>query len=612
MLLLIKRTALFVVFYIIKIMKKLLLIIFLISSISAFEQAPAENYPEDSASIEHPGVPKGEVLKFTFENSKIFPGTWREYWIYVPAQYRSDKPACVYVNQDGIQWKAPAVFDNLIHNKEMPVTIGVFITPGRIRATNTNALDRFNRSLEYDGLGDAYARFILEEILPEVEKKKTSDGRIIRLSKSGNDRAIGGSSSGAVCAFTAAWERPQEFSRVFSAIGTYVGLRGADRYPILIRKYEPKPLRVFLQDGSNDNNIYAGDWWKANETMERALTFAGYEVKHVWGEGTHNGKQGTAIFPEVMRWLWKNWPDTIKTGNSKNQFLSDLLIPGQDWELVAQGSKLAEGISANAMGEVFYQNISNSKNYKIDVDGKLTTLNKDAKKASGTAFSANGKRYVLANEKKQILTYDSKGRETVIAGNISGKDLVVTNNGNIYVTSFDGIDKSIVRIGRNRSLQCKIFLIKPNGKKLQVDEGLEYANGITLTPDQTQLYVTESTTHWIWIYQIQPDGTLANKQRYGWLHVPDVEDNPGANGIICDTAGRVYAATNLGIQMLDQTGRVNSILPMPSGQSSNLCFGGADFNTLYVLCGDKVYRRKLKTRGANLFDKPVKPVAPRL
>jgi sugar lactone lactonase YvrE/enterochelin esterase-like enzyme len=584
-------------------MKTLLVILFLLFSFAAFEQAPAENYPEDSASIEHSGVPKGEVLKFAFENSKIFPGTWREYWVYVPAQYRSDKPACVYVNQDGIQWKAPTVFDNLIHNKEMPVTIGIFVTPGRVRAANAEvALDRFNRSFEYDGLGDAYARFILEEILPDVEKKKAGDGRIIRLSKSGNDRAVGGSSSGAVCAFTAAWERPQEFSRVFSAIGTYVGLRGADRYPTLIRKYEPKPLRIFLQDGSNDNNIYAGDWWKANETMERALTFSGYEVNHVWGEGTHNGRHGTAIFPEAMRWLWKDWPKPVEAGNSKNQFLSDISIPGEDWELVGQGYKFTEGTAVNAKGEVFYQDIPNSKTFKIDVSGKPTPLNINAKKGSGTAFSADGKRYVVANERKQILTYDLQGKETVFADNIPGNDLVITNNGNLYVTAPDGTDKP-----------SKIYLIKPDGKKIQVDEGLKYANGITLTPDQTQMYVTESTTHWIWVYQIQPDGMLANKQHYGWLHVPDTEENAWADGIKCDTAGRVYVATNAGIQVLDQTGRVNAILPIPGGgQPSNLCFGGADFNTMYVSYGDKVYRRKLKVRGANAFDKPVKPKAPRL
>src|SRR6185295_3973834 len=224
-----------------------------------------------------------EVMKFTFENSKIFPGTVRDYWVYVPKQYNPSTPACVYVNQDGLQNNAPVVFDNLIHKKEMPVTVGVFIMHGRVKTPSTNALDRFNRSYEYDGLGDNYTRFVLEEILPEVEKKTTADGRAIHLSKNGNDLAIGGASSGAICAFTAAWERPDAFSRVFSSIGTFVGLRGGNVYPTLIRKFEPKPLRVFLQDGNKDLNIYGGDWWMANQTMERALTFAGYEVKHEWG-----------------------------------------------------------------------------------------------------------------------------------------------------------------------------------------------------------------------------------------------------------------------------------------------------------------------------------------
>ncbi len=583
-------------------MKKVLLILLLLAQIHAFEQAPAESYAEDSASVEHAGVPKGEVLKFTFNNSKIFPGTWREYWIYIPSQYRPEKPACMYVNQDGIQWKAPVVFDNLIYNKEMPVTIGIFINPGIVKAADSStALDRFNRSFEYDGLGDAYARFVLEEILPEIEKQKTSDGRAIRLSKSGNDRAIGGSSSGAVCAFTAAWERPAEFSRVFSAIGTYVGLRGADRYPALIRKYEPKPIRIFLQDGANDLNIYGGDWWKANETMERALTFSRYEVQHIWGEGQHNGKHGTAVFPDAMRWLWKNWPKPVSAGNSKNQFLSDILIPGQNWELVGQGYKFTEGTAANAAGEVFYQDIPNSKTYKTGLNGKLRNLPLYSKKASGTAFGPDGKRYVVAGETRQILSYEATGKETVVADSINGNDLIAANNGNIYITSPDGTEKP-----------SRLYLIKPNGKKTEVDAGLKYANGIALTPDQTQLYITESASHWVWIYQIQLDGTLTNKQRFGWLHVRDTEGNAWADGLKCDRQGRVYVASRLGIQVLDQTGRVNAILPVPGGQSSNLCFGGADFDTMYVSSDDKVYRRKLNVHGANAFDKPFKPTPPKL
>jgi len=163
-------------------MKKFLLVVCMLIHVLLFAQTPVENYAIDSNSVEHPGVPKGEILKFTFDQSKIYPGTWREYWVYVPAQYKPGKPACVYVNQDGIQWKAPTVFDNLINKNEMPVTIGVFVTPGKVVAdSGSNALNRFNRSFEYDGLGDAYARFILNEILPEVEKQKTSDGRAIRL-----------------------------------------------------------------------------------------------------------------------------------------------------------------------------------------------------------------------------------------------------------------------------------------------------------------------------------------------------------------------------------------------------------------------------------------------
>jgi len=583
-------------------MKKSWFIVLTLLSSSIFGQAPSEKYPVDSASVEHPGVPKGEVLKFVFDHSTIFPGTTRDYWIYIPAQYKPDQPACVYVNQDGIQWKAPTVFDNLIAQKEMPVTIGVFVTWGKVLApSGSNELDRINRSFEYDGLGDAYVRFILNELLPEVEKQKASDGRAIHLSRNGNDRAIGGSSSGAVCAFTAAWENPGAFSRVFSAIGTYVGLRGADRYSTLIRKYEPKPIRVFLQDGSNDLNIYGGDWWMANQSLERALIFSGYEVNHVWGEGSHNGMQGTALFPQAMRWLWKDWPKPVSKGLGNNSFLGDIYIPGEGWELVGEGYKFTEGTAANATGEVFYQDIPNSKTYKVGLDGKLSALDLNAKRASGTSFGADGKRYVVAGETKQILSYDKNDKETVVADSISGNDLVVANNGNIYVTVPDGTTKP-----------SKIYLIRPGGEKIVVDEGLRFANGITITPDQTQLYITESATHWVWIYRIQADGTLAYKQHFGWLHMPDSDDNAWSDGLKCDTAGRVYVTSRLGIQILDPLGRVNSIMQVPTGQASNCCFGGRDYNMLYVSCGDKVYRRKLNTKGANNFAQAYKPATPRL
>ena len=299
-------------------------------------------------------MPKGEVSKHTFDQSKIFPGTVRDYWIYVPKQYDPAKPACLYVNQDGIQYRAPTVFDELIHKKEMPVVIGVFVTPGRVKAPSSQALDRFNRSFEYDGLGGDYVRFLLDELLPEVEKKTTADGRPIRLSRDGNDRCIAGASSGAICAFTAAWERPDAFRRVFSAIGTYVGLRGGNVYPTLIRKFEPKPIRIFLQDGSSDLNIYGGDWWMANQEMERALIFAGYEVNHDWGTGGHSGEHATKIFADAMRWLWKDWPAPVKAGLGSQQ-LREILIPGEDWTLVADGYRFTEGPGRQCPRRGFFQ-----------------------------------------------------------------------------------------------------------------------------------------------------------------------------------------------------------------------------------------------------------------
>jgi gluconolactonase len=583
---------------------RLLLLFLVLLTFTVFAQPnqPQETYPPHPDSQVQPGVPKGEVLKFTFENSKIFPGTWREYWVYVPAQYKPDTPACVYVNQDGVQWNAPVVFDNLIHKKEIPITIGVFVMHGRVRAANGEvALDRFNRSFEYDGLGDNYARFILEEILPEVETKTTADGRAIRLSKSGNDRAIGGSSSGAIAAFTAAWERPDAFSRVFSTIGTYVGLRGGDRYHTLIRKYEPKPLRIFLQDGANDLNIYGGDWWMANQTIERALTFAGYEVKHVWGEGAHNGRHGTALFPDAMKWLWQDWPNPVKAGTSKNATLEALLLPGEGWQLVADGYRFTEGPATNAKGEVFFNDVPNNKTYKIGLDGKVSLFIADNKRCDGQNFGPDGRLYSASVVDQKIVAWDTAGKATPIADGFKGNDIVVGNNGNIYVTN-----------PGNGTEPSKVWLIKPNGEKKVVDMGLIFPNGITMSPDQTLLYVDDMRSHWVYSYQIQPDGTLQHKQKYYWLHEPDTAEDSQADGMRVDRDGRLYVATKMGIQICDQAGRVNAILPTPNGRVANFTFGGENFDTLYAMCGDKVYKRKLKVKGAFAWDKPNKPPTPRL
>jgi gluconolactonase len=541
-------------------------------------------------------APVGEITKHTFADSKIFPGTTRDFWVYVPKQYDGKTPACLWVNQDGIQYKAPTVFDKLIDSKEMPVTIGVFVTPGVVPAANADALPRFNRSLEYDGLGDAYARFLLEELLPAVEKLKTADGREIKLSKLPDDRAIAGASSGAICAFTVAWERPDSFRRVFSSIGTYVGLRGGNDYPTLIRKTEPKPLRIYLEDGENDLNIYGGDWWMANQEMQRALKFAGYEHEFKWGKGGHNQQHATEIFPEAMKWLWKDHGKVaIKAGTGSNQ-MNEVLLPGEDWKLVGEGYKFTEGPIANAKGELFFTDVPEGKTYIVGTDGKPTLFSETNGKASGFAFGADGSFYGSGGF--GLVKYDSALKTTKMAEGFGGNDFVALHNGTFYVTA--------------PGAKNEIVFVDTKGEKKVVDTGLKFPNGITTSPDQTLLYVAESRTHWVWSYQIQADGSLKHKQKYFHLHAPDTADEASADGLKVDRAGRLYVATRIGVQFCDQAGRVNGIIPTPNGKCANIAFGGEKFNILYATCGDKVYARKVNVTGYNHFEKPIKPKAPGL
>ncbi len=253
------------------------------------------------------GVPRGTVTKHTW-TSKVFAGTIREYHVYVPAQYDATKPACVMVFQDGHayvdpsgQFRVPIVFDNLIHRREMPVTIGIFINPGHAGDKLPESPWRgSNRSFEYDTLSDQYARFLLEEILPEV-------GKSYNLTKDPDGRAICGISSGGICSWTVAWERPDEIRKVLSHVGSFTNIRGGHACEALIRKTAPKPIRVLLQDGSGDLDNEHGNWPLANQQMAASLKFKGYDHRFVYGTGAHSGRHGGAILPESLRWLWRDY-----------------------------------------------------------------------------------------------------------------------------------------------------------------------------------------------------------------------------------------------------------------------------------------------------------------
>ena len=251
----------------------------------------AEDYQLGSDSQEQSGVPLGKITQHTW-SSKIFEGTVRDYWVYVPAEYDPQKPACVMVFQDGQAYvnkkgdfRVPIVFDNLIHKKEMPITIGIFLNPGTVPPAEPGQNVRSNRSFEYDSLGGRYARFLLEEILPEVEKK-------YNLTKDPEGRAIGGISSGGICAWTVAWERPNEFRKVLSHVGSFTNIRGGHNYQAWIRKTANKPLRVFLQDGANDLDNLHGNWPLSNQDMDsdrcvQQRSNSGFAHRDL--DGGHNG-----------------------------------------------------------------------------------------------------------------------------------------------------------------------------------------------------------------------------------------------------------------------------------------------------------------------------------
>ena len=560
-----------------------------------YAASAADDYPLGPDSKLQEGAPKGVVTKYNFAKSKIFSGTTRDYWVYVPRQYDPAKPTPVMIFQDGLQYQAPIVFDNLIHKKEVPPLIGIFVMHGRVSPLDTNAaLARFNRSYEYDGLGDHYARFLLEELLPHIAAEQK-----LNLSTNPNDRAIAGASSGAICAFTAAWERPDAFRRVFSSIGTYVGLRGGNVYPTLIRKTEPKPIRIFLQDGSNDNNGYGGNWWLANQEMLSALEFSGYDVNHVWGDGGHNGKHATAIFPDALRWLWRDYPAPVRpnpAGKSR-QPLMNVLMPDEEWELVGQGYGFTEGPAANAKGEVFFTDIPKSRIHKIGLDGNVSVFKEGTSGANGLMFGPDGKLYACQDGKKRIVAYDSEGNESTVAEEVNCNDLCVTHQGGIYFTE---------------PPKKQIWYVPPGGQKRVVDSnersGIAFPNGIRLTPDQSLLLVADMRGQFVWSYHIEPDGSLSAKQPYFHLHLADGKMESGADGMTVDSNGTLYVTSHLGVQFFDQLGRANGIISKPQNKwLANLVFGGPELNYLYACCTDKVYRRKTKVHGVHFFQAPVKP-----
>lgn len=548
--------------------------------------AQRPTYPTPSEAVRQDGVPTGKLIRGVFDRSEIYPGTVREYAVSIPAQYDpAGDPAALMVFQDGNGFcqetrgcRAPIVFDNLIAEGAMPVTIGLFLQPGVLPPVDDGAGERLNRSIEYDTLNGDYARFLIEEFIPYVEREYS-----VRISKDPNRRGLCGASSGAIASFTAAWERPDSFRRVYSMIGTYTGHRGGDDYPTLVRRTEPKPLRVFVQGNRDDLDLGSGDWWIANLSLFRALEFSGYEVDHEWAEGGHNQGYGASIFPQVMRWLWSTETVTSHPERYRSR-AKDFFDLTADWEVVSDGHQWAEGLACTEDGTLFFTDVYASELYKVASDGTRTLVDGDTGRTNGLAVGPDGKIYGASSGAKEIRAWDpaTGERETVSAGTHSN-DLVVHHEGHIYYT-----DPQAGKVWH---------LAAGTRERRAADPNFPNPNGITLSADQSQLFVADFSGRFVYSYQIQEDGSLRYKLPYFHAQLPAPGGHSHLDGMCVNTDGNLIVASSQGIQVFDPRGRILIVLPRPrvDDQRTNyVALGGPDRKTLYVATAGTVYKRPAK------------------
>ena len=491
------------------------------------------------------------------------------------------------------RWRIPIVFDNLIAKGEMPPTIAVFINPGQDKSKPIRTRKFSNRSYEYDSLGDRYVRFLIEEIIPEVEKR-------YRLSNDPEMRAIGGSSSGAICAFTAAWERPDVFRKVYSNVGSFTNLRGGNAYPGLIRKTEPKPIRVYMADTSGDIDNAFGSWPWANRRMASALRYMGYDVRFDWAEGyAHNADFGSSQFPDAMRWLWRSegYSPAIDTSDDLRGDLTllNLLVPGESWKVVAENLGFADALCSDPDGNLYFCDMREPAIYRLSAeDGTRTKIAEES--VSGLEFGPDGSLlYGCQGAKERVIAIElASGQVKTVVDGVKPNDLAVTSDGLVLITETRA--KQVTRIN------------PATGEVTVVDTGITRPNGISLSNDGGTLAVSDSGGEFAWMFRVHPDGTLDAKMPSMTLRLPI--DNQGefqfnqpppyvtasrGDGMAVDTRGRYYITSALGVQIFDPTGRLCGVLPKPDrDQPLTTCvLAGPDHGTLYIAHGSKIYSRRL-------------------
>lgn len=581
------------------------LLVFLLAPLFA-----ADGFKATPDHSPQPGVPTGRLIQMpAWENSKIFPNTTRDWWVYVPAGYKPDGSAALMVFQDGRgchsptgNWRVPIVFENLIARGEMPVTVAVMINPGNDPTRPANPAKKAgtaasNRGLEYDSLGDRYVRLLLEEILPEVEKQ-------FPVSKDPAMRAISGSSSGGIAAFTAAWERPDQFGKVHSTVGSFVNLRGGDAYPALVRKTERKPIRVYLEDVSGDLDNNYGNWPIANKQMHAALRYMGYDVHFEYAEGySHGSVHGGSVFPDALRWLWRK--ETPKpTIGSKGDLGGDmtlhrLLIEGEGWTPIVENIGFGDALTTDEAGNFYFCDMRGAAPgiYRLGLDGTKTKLSDEI--VSGLKFGPDGRFYACQGAKKRLIAiHPATGAVEVIATDVQPNDLVVTTTGHLYFT---------------HTAKKEIGHVALATKTLRAAAGgIANPNGITLSPDQGALAVSEHRGGAVWTFRINADGSLDAgaptmamrrpidpKGEFKSQQPPPYLAAANGDGMATDEQGRYYVTSALGIQIFDPTGRLCGVIAKAARDRGEVScvLSGPGRAYLYVGAGTTIYRRKVQATG---------------
>ncbi|MDQ2652868.1 MAG: alpha/beta hydrolase-fold protein [Chloroflexota bacterium] len=547
-------------------------------------------------------VPHGTLTTHTLAPGAIYPGVTHAYQVYVPAQYDPTQPAPCMVFLDGVwvyaaQMRAVEILDQAIAAGDIPPLIGIFVDPGWHPVADPETQQaRMNRHVEYDALTRTFARFLTEELLPEVAQDYP-------LSTDPNDRGIVGLSSGAIGSFIAAWHPPHHFRRMYISICTFVDMLGAHSLPIWVRKTEPRPIRIFQQETTGDNDRLWGNWPQGNAQMAEALAFSHYDAQFVVGPGIHDFIHATETMPEALCWLWRDYPEPI-TAAATGPIFEALLIPHENWELLWERDDASDAphddvlAAADREGRLWIADPAIGRIIRLNEEGASETIAEGTDRIAAIAMGPDDRLYASHPDRQRIVAYGADGGQRTVADGIAAHALTLTASGLILCTD---------------PAQGIVSVVSPDGSRRDYrEDGLREPATLALSPDQVFLAVLDQTGVWGWSFQITPEGEPRHGQPFYRVLPDEADPTQRAAAIAIDTTGDLYIPNSSGITLVTQSGRTRETINAPEpGAVSSVTFGGTRRDWLIASQHGKLFRRRIQRQGAVAWQ-PVKPPPPRV